>query len=95
MKKQKSNRKPMQTAPSAWIPRKEAMSMLQCGKVKYHELLKYGQIKGFTFANRAFVERESVERYIATHDLKYNKDRKSYMTEKEDSDGQQRIADVR
>ncbi|MCL2062714.1 MAG: hypothetical protein FWH03_08870 [Firmicutes bacterium] len=78
--------KTKQTDDAKWIPRKEAISMLQCGKVKYYELVKFGLIITMTFANRAFVEKASVLRYIATHDLKYNMKRKDYIT-RENADG--------
>ena len=69
---------------SDWVTRKEAIAMLKCSKVKYYELVKYGQINAFTFTNKAFVERLSIERFIATHNLKYNKARRLYLKKEAD-----------
>ena len=70
-----------------WISRKEAITMLQCGKIKYYELVNFGQIKAITFQNRVLVERASVEKFIATHDLKYNKRRYQYFKKEVLNDG--------
>ena len=57
--------------------------MLKCGKTKYHELVKLGQINSVRVQNQTLIERASVERFIASHNFKYNKNRKSYMTKKD------------
>lgn len=79
-KQQIEKSKQKQPVLNEWISHNEAKAMLQCGKTKYFELIKFGQIKTISFSNRAFVERASVETYIATHDLKYNMQRKDYIT---------------
>jgi len=80
MNNRKSKKEPKPII-EGWITHKEARELLQCGKVKYFELIKYKQINSIRFANKAFVERASVELFISTHNLKYNKARSKYLEE--------------